>query len=137
MRRAWRTPLASEDGYGMVSVLVAIVLLSAGVVVMSSSSLFMTSVETDARTRSTASSIAMAYMEQLKTRERSSLDSEAPVQVNERGLEDNNGKFVREVTVEPEPSVADAVQLAVTVLYPGGLGRQRAVVVRTIVYVGS
>jgi Tfp pilus assembly protein PilV len=121
----------------MVSVLVAIVLLSAGVVVMSSSSLFMTSVETDARTRSTASSIAMAYMEQLKTRERSSLDSEAPVQVNERGLEDNNGKFVREVTVEPEPSVADAVQLAVTVLYPGGLGRQRAVVVRTIVYVGS
>lgn len=121
----------------MVSVLVAIVLLSAGVVVMSSSSLFMASVETDARTRSTASSIAMSYMEQLKTRERSELDSEAAVQVNERGVEDANGSFTREVTVEPELSVVDAVQLAVTVIYPGALGRRREVVVRTIIYVGS
>jgi Tfp pilus assembly protein PilV len=121
----------------MVSVLVAIVLLSAGVVVLSSSSLFITSIQTDAQTRSIASSIALGYMEEVKTRERTSLAPEEPVRVNAIGEPDESGKFVRRLMVDPEPSVVDAVKLAVWVRYPSGMGRWREIEVVTIIYVGT
>ena len=135
--RRWAGVLASETGFGMVSVLVAIVLLSAGVVVMSSSSLFITSIQTDAQARSIASSIALGYMEQVKTRERTSLAAEEPVRVNEIGEPDESGTFVRRLNVELEPSVVDAVRVAVWVRYPSGMGRWGEIEVVTIIYVGT
>lgn len=127
----------SEGGFGMVSILVAIVLLSAGVVVLSSTSVFLHSLQTDATVRSVASSIALSYMEQVKTRDRAALVAEEPVRVNEWGEEDDQGNFVRQLNVEPEPSVVNAVRLTVWVRYPGGMGRPRSVEVITIVYVGD
>lgn len=129
--------LAGVAGFGIVSVIVALVLLSAGVVVLSSSSVWMTSMRGEATVRSTASSIALGYMEQVKTRERAELASEEPVRVDRRGEEDEAGAFVRTLEVEPEPSVVDAVRVTVRVLYPGGRGRPRTVEVATIIYVGD
>ncbi|NIR45510.1 MAG: hypothetical protein GWN99_13975 [Gemmatimonadetes bacterium] len=130
-------PLAGESGFGMVSVLVALVLLSAGVVVLSSSSVFMTSMQSEARVRSVASSIALGYMEQVKTRERAELTSEPSVRVNRWGVVDETGAFVRLLKVEPEASVVDAVKVTVWVRYPGSMGRPGEVEVSTIIYVGG
>jgi Tfp pilus assembly protein PilV len=118
-------------------VLVALVLLSAGVVVLSSSSLFMTSMRGEAAVRSVASSIALGYMEQVKTRERAELATEDPVRVDRWGQPDESGAFVRAMKVVPEPSVVDAVRVTVWVRYPGSMGRDRTVEVATIIYVGE
>lgn len=128
---------AGEGGYGMVSVLIAIVLLSAGVVVLSSSSVFLSSLKTEAAVRSVAATVALTYMEELKTRERVALASEDPVTVNEKGEPDAAGKFVRVLEVTSEPSVVESVRLSITVGYPGPFGRTKTLEVETIVYVGE
>jgi Tfp pilus assembly protein PilV len=134
--RRWRT-LAGESGYGMVSLLVAIVLLSAGVVVLSSSSVFLTSLRNEASVRSVAASLALGYMEEIKTRDRATLASEDPVTINEKGELDEGGDFLRVVDVEPDTSVVESVRVKVKVGYPGPLGRTRVVEVVTIIYVGD
>jgi Tfp pilus assembly protein PilV len=136
MRRFGR-PIVSEGGFGMVSVLVAVVLLSAGVVVLSSSSLFLTSLQTDSQVRSTASSIALAYMEEVKTRERSELASEETVRVNRWGEPQDDGPFVRKLYVETDDTVTDAVEVRVVVRYQSGMGRPRSVEIVTVIYVGN
>jgi hypothetical protein len=132
-----RRALSSESGYGMVSVLVAIVLLSAGVVVLSTSSVFLTSLRNEATVRSVAASIALGYMEDIKTRERGTLASEDPAKINEKGELDEGGDYLRVVDVAPDTGVVDAVRVKVKVGYPGPLGRTRAVEVVTIIYVGE
>jgi hypothetical protein len=121
----------------MVSVLVAIVLLAAGVVVLSTSSVFVTSLRNEAAVRSVAASLALGYMEDIKTRDRATLASEDPAKINRRGELDEGGDFLRVVDVAPDTSVVDAVRVKVKVGYPGALGRIRAVEVVTIIYVGD
>ncbi len=121
----------------MVSVLVAIVLLSAGVVVLSTSSVFLTSLRNEASVRSVAASLALGYMEDIKTRERGTLVSEDPAKINEKGELDEGGDFLRVVDVAPDTSVVESVRVKVKVGYPGPLGRTRAVEVVTIIYVGD
>ena len=121
----------------MISVLVAIVLLGVAVIAMSSSSAFLTSVQTDASERSTAAAIGVAYMEQVKNRAPVELTSEAPVRVDETGAEDEGGAFVRSLTVTEEPSAPDAVRATVRVRYPAGLGRTRTTEFVTVIYRGN
>jgi hypothetical protein len=132
-----RRTLTGEGGYGMVSVLVAIVLLSAGVVVLSTSSVFLSSLRNESAVRSVAGSLALGYMEEIKTRDRGTLASEDAVKINERGEPDEGGDYLRVVEVEPETSVVESVRVQVRVGYPGPLGRTRAVDVVTIIYVGN
>jgi hypothetical protein len=132
-----RRVMAGEGGYGMVSVLVAIVLLAAGVVALSTSSVFVSSLRNEAAVRSVAASIALGYMEDIKTRARGTLASEDPAKINEKGELDEGGDFLRVVDVVPDTTVVDAVRVKVKVGYPGPLGRTRAVEVVTIIYVGD
>ncbi len=125
-----------QDGFGIVSVLVAIVLLAIGVVALSSSSAFLVSLRTDASARATAASIATSYMEEVKRRPPRELASEEPVAVSETGAVDEEAVFVRALTVAPEPGVADAVRATVSVRYPAGFGRTRTVELVTIIYQG-
>ncbi len=132
-----RRVLGGESGYGMVSVLVAIVLLSAGVVVLSTSSVFVSSLRNEAAVRSVAASLALGYMEEIKTRDRGTLASEAPARISEKGELDEGGDFLRVMDVHTDPTIVDAVRVKVKVGYPGPLGRTRAVEVVTIIYVGE
>jgi type II secretory pathway component PulJ len=127
----------SESGFGIISVLVATVLLAVAVIALSSSSAFLTSMQTDASERSTAASIGIAYMEEVKTRAPAGLASESPVRVNEAGEADAAGAFVRWLTVSIEPSVPDAVRAVVEVEYPAGLGRTRTTEFVTVIYRGN
>lgn len=132
-----RSRLRTNDGFGIVSVLVAIVLVAIGVVALSSSSAFMISMQTDAAERSRASGMATAYMELVKTRPPGEIVTEAPVTLNGLGEPDANGPFTRTLTVAPEPSTTDAVRATVEVRYPSGFGRTRTVELVTIIFTGG
>ncbi len=129
--------LRSERGFGIVSVLVAIMLIAIGVVALSSSSAFMVSIQTDAAERTRAVAIAVAYMENVKTRPPNQIVSEGPVQVSETGVPDSGGPFVRSLTVEPEASTTDAVRATVEVRYPSGFGRSRTLTLVTVIFTGG
>ena len=105
--------LRSLSGFGIVSVLVAVVLLAVGIVALSSSSAFIVSMQTDAAERSRASAIAVTYMEQVKTRLPTEISSESPVRVDETGEPDENGAFIRSLVVTPEADTPDVVRATV------------------------
>ncbi|MGD2217813.1 MAG: hypothetical protein PVJ64_13740 [Gemmatimonadales bacterium] len=127
----------SDRGFGMVSVLVAIVLLAIGVVAISASSAYMVSLQTDASERARATAIAVAYMEEVKMRAPTSLASEDTVAVSATGAVAAGGAFLRSLTVIPEPSVPDALRATVAVQYPSGFGRTGTVRMVTVIYSGN
>lgn len=136
MLRLARGPYG-QSGFGMVSLLIAIVLLAIGVIALSASSTYLTSLHTDAAERSRATALAISYMEEVKTRDPAGLASEGPVTVDEVGAPTPDGAFVRRMSVTPEPTVLDAVRVAVHVDYPAGWGRTRTVELLTVIYRGS
>lgn len=136
MVRVSRGPQA-RSGFGMVSLLIAIVLLAIGVIALSASSTYLTSLHTDAAERSRATALAISYMEEVKTRDPAGLASEGPVSVDETGAAAPDGAFARRMTVAPEPTVLDAVRVTVHVDYPAGWGRMRTVELLTVIYRGS
>jgi hypothetical protein len=113
------------------------VLLAVGVVALSSSSAFLVSLQTDTAVRSTATSLAIAYMEDVKKRPPRTLVSEAPVRVNDVGDEDDAGHFVRSLSVAEAVAAPDLIKVAVEVRYPAGMGRSGRVNLVTIVYRGN
>ncbi len=132
-----RPLLASKNGFGLVSVLVAMVLLAVGVVALSSSSAFLISMQSDTSIRSTATSLAIAYMEEVKRRPVSTLASESATTIDEIGLDNPDGHFVRTLTVSEDASAPDVVKAMVEVEYPAGLGRTGRVEMVTIIYRGN
>lgn len=126
-----------ERGFGLISVLVAMVLLAVGVVALSSSSAFLVSLQTDTAVRSTATSLAIAYMEDVKKRPPRTLVSEALVRVNDVGDEDDAGHFVRSLSVAEAVAAPDLIKVAVEVRYLAGMGRSGRVNLVTIVYRGN
>jgi len=129
--------LRSESGFGLVGVLIAMVLLAIGTAALGSSSRFAMALKTESQVRSTATAIAAAYLEEVKMRDLSKLVSEEPVRVNSTGHEDENGAFVRSMTVTPEADMEDTKRIMIDVRYPSGLGANRSVELITIVYHGS
>ncbi len=126
-----------EAGFGLVSLLVAMVLLAVGVVALSTSSAFLVSLQTDAAVRSTATSIAVTYMEEVKRRPPGALASEGPTAVDETGQPDPAGRFVRTLTIQDDPATPDVVQATVQVRYPTGFGGSGRVELITVIYTGS
>ncbi len=126
-----------ERGFGLVSVLVAMVLLAVGVVALSSSSAFLVSLQTDASARSMAAAIGVSYMEDVKQRPPWTLASESPTTVNELGDADSTGVFVRTLTVVDDPSSPEVARATVDVKYPAGLGRTRSISLVTLIYKGN
>lgn len=129
--------LRSLRGFGIVSVLVAVVLLAVGIVALSSSSAFIVSMQTDAAERSRASAIAVAYMEQVKTRLPAEISSENPVRVDETGEPDEKGAFIRSLVVTPETDAPDVIRATVQVRYPSGFGRTRTLELVTVIFTGG
>jgi Tfp pilus assembly protein PilX len=127
----------SEAGFGLISVLVAMVLLAVGVVALSSSSAFLVSMQTDTSVRTTATSIGIAYMEDVKKRPPRTLASEEPERVNELGEADEGGVFIRSLTVGVDAVAPDVVQVGVEVRYPNGPGSTGRINLATIIYRGN
>lgn len=139
MAKVRRAPLrlVSEAGFGMVSVLVAMVLLAVAVIALSSSSAFLVSLQSDASGRSIATSLGVGYMEEVRRRPPEALASESAVRVNATGVLDQGGAFVRSLTIEAEPSLAETLRATVEIVYPAGLGRRGTVTLETLIHRGG
>lgn len=135
MAKVRRVPAAAgpEAGFGMVSVLVAMVLLAVAVVALSSSSAFLVSLQTDASGRSIATALGVTYMEEVRRRPPESLTSESAAWVNAAGELDERGAFLRGLNIEADPSVDGVLRVTVEVDYPAGLGRRGTVRMETLI----
>ncbi len=88
-----------EDGFTIISVLVAIVMLSIGILALSRSGTQAMAAQTIAGNRSTALSIARAHMEAVRSRPADEVLSESPIKVDETGTASSSGAFTRSVVV--------------------------------------
>lgn len=105
-------------GFSLISVVVAILLLSIGALAFMQTAYTAMAMENLSSTRSSALGIALSHMEFLRSNDPALVSSESPVKVNERGEIDANGVFEREVKVE---DVSDRLRkITVLVAFPGG-----------------
>ena len=88
-----------EYGFTIISVLVAIVMLSIGILALSRSGTQAMAAQTLAGNRSTALGIGRAYMEAVRSRPPAQVLSESAVKVDRTGTVDPNGVFTRSVVV--------------------------------------
>jgi Tfp pilus assembly protein PilV len=128
-------PASCERGFSILTVLIAIVLVSVAAVALSGTTVYVLSLQTESTVRSTATGLAAAYMETVKTRRVVSLGSEAEANVNEVGELAAEGDFVRSLTVASGP-VPRSKLVTITVKYPRGRAKMGQVELVTIVYEG-
>lgn len=128
--------MRERGGFSILSVLIAVVLMGVGVAAVSSTSVYLLSLQTEAAVRSTATGLAVTYMEDVKTRPTNSLESEATEAINELGELDASGGFTRELRVLAGP-VTNSELVEVEITYPRGLGRRGTVTLVTIIYSGT
>ena len=103
-----------DAGFGLISVMVAIVLLSIGVMSVSQVLTQSVTMQTIVAMRTTGLDIARSYMEEVKGRDPLTLASEAVVRVNDRGEVDSSGDFTRELMVASVSLHLDEVTVIVT-----------------------
>lgn len=114
-----RRPRAQDrDGFTLVSMIVAIILLTVGILALASANTTTISSQNIAQSRTNAVSIARGYMENVRGRDPWTLEPEAKVTVNAQGELDGSGKYSRELVVETERQNLLRVELVVN--YPRG-----------------
>ena len=89
-----------DAGMSLISVMIAIILLSIGITSISQVLTQSVAMQTIVAMRTTGLDVARSYMEEVKGRDPLTLVSEAEVQVNDRGEADSSGSFVRELTIQ-------------------------------------
>ncbi len=88
-----------KDGFTIISVLVAIVMLSIGILALSRTGTQAMAAQTLAGNRTTALAIGRSYMEAVRSRPPDQVVSESAVTVDETGTVNSNGVFTRSVEV--------------------------------------
>ncbi|HUL50642.1 MAG TPA: prepilin-type N-terminal cleavage/methylation domain-containing protein [Gemmatimonadales bacterium] len=109
-------PQNREAGFTLLSVMLAVMLLSVGVLGVVRTQSLVLSAHTAAATRTGALEIARAYLEDLRSRDPGTLQTEAPVQVDETGVVNTQGRYTRSVQVQSVSS--SLVRVTVTVTTP-------------------
>ena len=107
-----------ERGFTLISVLLAVMMLTVGLVALARTQAMLTAAESGVASRSVALAVATGYLEQLRGVDPAKLASEGAVSVNADGQPAPNGPYQRstEVTLDQ----ANLVRLRVIVAYPRG-----------------
>ena len=121
-----------NDGFTIISVLVAIVMLSFGILALSRTGTMAMSAQNAAGLRTTALAIARGHMELVRSRPAIEVISESPVQVDRRGAPASEGRFTRSVEVSTVRH--NLKQIKVIVAFPRGAA---PVELLTLAYVGT
>ncbi len=104
-RRTRRTVAAkryagrSRDGFTLVSMIVAIVLLTVGILALGNANTNTIKHQTMAQNRTNAVAIARAYLEEVRSRDAWALASEPAVQVGADGTQAAGGVYLRKMSV--------------------------------------
>jgi Tfp pilus assembly protein PilV len=105
-----------ESGFTLISVLIAMVLLSVGIMALSRATGEVIAARSNASIKVNALAIARGHMERLRAQEPQAIKPESPVQVNASGSIDGNGVYMRSVIVESVD--ATLIKVKVQVDYP-------------------
>lgn len=108
--------MTRRDGFTLISVMIAMVLLTVGLLALSRTLGAVVSTQQNAASRTAALEIGRSFMEQVRATPPDELASEADVKVNGQGEEDAAGVYVRAMTVSPE--AANLLRVTVTVDFP-------------------
>ncbi len=99
-RQTQESPVRRPDaGFGLISVMVAIVLLSVGILSLSQVLTQSVSMQTIIASRTTGLDLARSFMEEARGIDPLLVAAIPEARVNEIGEEDANGVFTRELTV--------------------------------------
>lgn len=90
----------TESGFSLVSVLIAVVLLSVGILAISRTTFAVLRAHGQAGARTTALSVARSYLEEVRSRDAATLATESPVSVDEQGQVNSMGPYARSLLVE-------------------------------------
>ena len=121
-----------NDGFTIISVLVAIVMLSMGILALSRTGTMAMAAQNTAGLRTTALAIARTHMERVRSKPAIDVVSESAVQVDETGLVVSGGRYTRSVDVTDVRHNLKEVKVIVT--FPTG---RVPVELITLAYVGS
>lgn len=122
----------NEQGFTLISVLIAVVILTIGILALAKTSATVVRTSANAATRSEAVSVARSYMEEVRSRTPANLISETLAYVDREGTIDANGPYTRQVIVTDLASNLKSVQVVVTM--PGSSVPVELV---TLAFVGS
>jgi type IV pilus assembly protein PilV len=103
-----------RGGFGLIEVVIALLILSVGVLSVSNVLTQSVSMQTLAAQRTSALTIAQTRMEQLRATIASDITAEAAIRVNETGQADANGAFTRQVTVTSISATVNEVAVIVS-----------------------
>jgi type II secretory pathway pseudopilin PulG len=121
-----------EAGFTIISVLVAIVMLSMGLLALSRTGTMAMASQTTAGLRTTALAIARGAMEDVRSRPAVGVVSMSPTAVDETGTPDPNGQFT--LSVEVSEVRHNLKEIKVLVAFPRG---NVPVELMTLAYVGN
>jgi len=105
-----------ENGFTLISVMIALVLLSVGVMALARAGGEVAAARTTSAVKTNAVAIARGHMEYLRSRPPQDLTSESPVQVDEGGDINGAGAYTRWVQLTTETSTL--LNVKVIVDYP-------------------
>lgn len=132
MSRQPQSSRRSQGGFTLVSVIVAIVILSTGLLALARAQALLVASQGNTANRSIALTIARDYMEVMRSRNPWTIASEAATTVDARGTADVNGKYTRAVTVTVVQG--NLIQVNLTVNYPRAVNPVQIV---TLIYRSS
>lgn len=109
----------NEGGFTLVSVIVAVVILSTGLLALARAQSLLVASQGNTANRSIALNIARTYTEVLRSRDPWAIASEAGTTVNQMGVTDVAGRYTRSTTVVT--LAPNLLQVTVNVTYPRGV----------------
>jgi type IV pilus modification protein PilV len=104
-------------GFTLISVLVAVVMLSVGLLALAKVQSTLVKTQRDTNLRSVALTVARSYVEEIRSRDPWTLASEAPVQVDLQGRAAAGGPLTRSTTVIEDTD--NLLRITVRIDYPG------------------
>jgi Tfp pilus assembly protein PilV len=120
MNRRTRVRTRSRRGFTLISMLVALVLLTVGVMALAQANAATITVSTRTANRGVALSVGRAYLEELRTRDPWSLQNEPAVRVDATGTPAANGAYTR--SMQATVLRPNLLQLRVIIEYPNPTG---------------
>lgn len=121
-----------REGFTLISVLIAVMLLSVGLLALARTQSELVAAQATAASRSSALEVARSYMEEVRARDPWLIASEGDVRVGLHGRPNASGPFRRSLAVEAE--AANLIRVTVRV---AGTRRDRPVELVTYIYRGA
>ena len=107
----------SRGGFTLISVMVALVMLSVGLLALAKVQSSLVKTQRDTNLRAVALTVARSYVEDIRSRDPWTLASEAPVKVDLQGRVAAAGPLTRSTTVTAD--AGNLLRITVQIDYPG------------------